>query len=133
MSYIEKMEQAIIKGKIALSPETIDKFKDIKKKITPEIEKLIPADLPIWQGAIFEMLMTKSIPWLPQNIPEHKDSFAWVQNEEKAKDYYVEPNTSIILMDSEKDVFYLKSADEKGAILPMRVFEFHERTDKNTD
>lgn len=51
----------------------------------------------------------------------------WVQGESGAKSYYVEPNNSVMLMDSEKDVFYIKTSDASGMPLPLRIFDYQER------
>ena len=51
----------------------------------------------------------------------------WVQGEAGAKSYLVAPNTTVLLMDSENDVFYLKSTDGSGMPLPLRIFEYRER------
>lgn len=50
----------------------------------------------------------------------------WVQGEAGAKAYPVAPGSSVILMDSESNVFYIKSADQSG--MPMlRAFDYVER------
>ena len=49
----------------------------------------------------------------------------WVQGEAGAKSYLVAPNTTVLLMDSENQRFYIKSTD--GAGMPsMRTFEYSE-------
>lgn len=51
----------------------------------------------------------------------------WVQGEAGAKSYLVAPNTTVLLMDSEGDKFYLKSTDSSG--MPrLRTFEYREVT-----
>lgn len=52
----------------------------------------------------------------------------WVQGEAAAKSYLVQPGRSVLLMDSEKSVFYIKSADASGMPLPLRIFDYTERT-----
>ena len=52
----------------------------------------------------------------------------WVQGETAAKAYLVAPNSSVLLMDSEKETFYIKSADASGMPLPLRIFDYKERT-----
>ena len=52
----------------------------------------------------------------------------WVQGESGAKSYLIAPGQSVLLMDSEKDVFYIKSSDGSGMPMPLRVFEYTERT-----
>lgn len=50
----------------------------------------------------------------------------WVQGEAGAKSYLVAPNTTVLLMDSESERFFIKTADASGMPLPLRVFEYHE-------
>lgn len=50
----------------------------------------------------------------------------WVQGEAGAKSYLVAPNTTVLLMDSEAERFYIKSSDASGMPMPLRVFEYHE-------
>ncbi len=52
----------------------------------------------------------------------------WVQGIEAAKSYMVAPNSTVLLMDSESQRFYLKSSDASGMPLPLRVFEYTETT-----
>ena len=52
----------------------------------------------------------------------------WVQGEAGAKSYLVAPGNSVILMDSENSVFYIKSTDASGVPQPLRIFEYVERT-----
>ena len=63
-----------------------------------------------------------------QAAPRNDSGINWVQGEAAAKSYLVAPNTSVFLMDSEKNVFYIKSADASGMPLPLRVFDYTERT-----
>ena len=52
----------------------------------------------------------------------------WVQGEEGAKAYMVAAGNSVMLLDSESSTFYLKSTDRSGMPLPLRVFDYTERT-----
>ena len=52
----------------------------------------------------------------------------WVQGEAGAKSYLVAPGNSVILMDSENSVFYIKATDPNGMPQPLRIFEYAERT-----
>lgn len=52
----------------------------------------------------------------------------WVQGEAGAKSYLVAPNTTVMLMDSESDTFYIKSSDASGMPMPLRVFNYKEKT-----
>ena len=53
----------------------------------------------------------------------------WVQGEAGAKSYIVAPGNTVMLMDSEGERFYLKSADASGMPMPLRIFEYKERTE----
>jgi len=58
---------------------------------------------------------------------EPNQGLIWVQGESGAKSWIVNPNTTVLLMDSESNQFYLKSADSAG--LPtLRAFEYKEIT-----
>jgi len=52
----------------------------------------------------------------------------WVQGEAGAKSYLVGAGQSVLLMDSENSCFYIKSTDNSGMPLPLRVFDYSERT-----
>lgn len=52
----------------------------------------------------------------------------WVQGEAGAKSYLVAPGNTVMLMDSESERFYIKSADTSGMPLPLRVFAYQELT-----
>ena len=56
-----------------------------------------------------------------------------MQGEAGAKSYLVAPNTTVMLMDSENDVFYLKSTDASGMPMPLRVFEYKERKSADSE
>lgn len=65
----------------------------------------------------------------PQSQPVvQSNGINWVQGEGGAKSYALAPNQSILLVDSEKDVFYVKTTDSSGMPLPLRIFDFKERT-----
>lgn len=51
----------------------------------------------------------------------------WVSGEVGAKSYLVAPNSTVLLMDSDSQRFYLKSADVSG-MPSMRIFEYNEVT-----
>lgn len=52
----------------------------------------------------------------------------WVQGEQAAKSYLVAAGNSVLLMDSDAQRFYLKTADASGMPMPLRVFEYKEVT-----
>ena len=67
----------------------------------------------------------------PPAPPTPQSNPIWVQGEEGAKAYMVAPGSSVMLMDSENTVFYLKSSDQSGMPLPLRIFDYTERTSNN--
>lgn len=66
----------------------------------------------------------------PQQQPTAQQTapIIWVQGEEGAKAYMVAAGNSVLLMDSENSAFYIKSTDASGMPLPLRVFDYKERT-----
>lgn len=52
----------------------------------------------------------------------------WVQGEAAARSYMVAPGNTVMLMDSDANTFYLKSADGSGVPQPLRIFDYTERT-----
>ena len=58
--------------------------------------------------------------------------FTWVQGVEGAKAHVVPAGVSALLMDSEKERFYIKGSDASGMPLPLRVFEYHEIKETET-
>lgn len=63
-----------------------------------------------------------------QSQQQSGSGIIWVQGEEGAKAYMVAPGNSVLLMDSENSAFYIKSTDQSGMPLPLRVFDYNERT-----
>ena len=62
---------------------------------------------------------------IPQ--PQVNQGLLWVSGEVGAKSYLVAPNSTVLLMDSDAQRFYLKSADNAG--MPnLRIFEYKEVT-----
>lgn len=50
----------------------------------------------------------------------------WVQGEAGARSVPVAAGQKVLLMDSENNVFYVKSSDISGMPLPLRTFEYKE-------
>jgi hypothetical protein len=70
-------------------------------------------------------------PVVSQPMPSQNNatnSLIWVQGEAGAKSYLVAPGNTVMLLDAENSVFYLKSADASGMPLPLRIFDYKERT-----
>ena len=55
-------------------------------------------------------------------------NLVWVQGEASAKAYPVASGQSVLLMDSEDSVMYIKSTDQSGMPQPLRIFDYKERT-----
>ena len=71
--------------------------------------------------------MPDQLAYLRQQQAPPPASPLWVQGEAGAKAYPVAPGSSVILMDAESNVFYIKSADASGMPM-MRTFDYTERT-----
>jgi hypothetical protein len=63
-----------------------------------------------------------------QQPQQNSGGLLWVQGIEGAKSHFVEPGRSALLMDSESNSFFIKSADTSGMPLPLRIFDYQERT-----
>lgn len=64
---------------------------------------------------------------VPQMAPAQQvnQGLLWVSGEIGAKSYLVAPNSTVLLMDSDAQRFYLKSADNAG-MPSLRIFEYNE-------
>ena len=73
--------------------------------------------------------MPDQLAQLRQNYqqPHQSAPIIWVQGEEGAKAYMVAAGNSVLLMDSESSVFYIKSTDASGMPQPLRIFDYTER------
>lgn len=68
--------------------------------------------------------------YLPNQQASQQTSVIWVQGEAGAKAYPVAPGNQVLLMDSETNKFFIKSADYSGMPQPLRVFEYSEVVNK---
>lgn len=68
-----------------------------------------------------------------QTTPQQQvnQGLLWVSGEVGAKSYLVAPNSTVLLMDSDAQRFYLKSADNAG-MPSLRIFEYKEVTNAPT-
>lgn len=57
--------------------------------------------------------------------PQTNQGILWVQGEAAARSYLIAPNSTVLLMDSETNRFYLKSANNAG-MPSMQIFEYSE-------
>ena len=61
-----------------------------------------------------------------QQAQQPQNGLNWVQGEAGAKSYMVANGSSVLLMDSERESFYIKSCDASG-MPSMRIFDYQER------
>ena len=75
----------------------------------------------------FQQPMT---PTVTQPIAQQgNNGLIWMQGEAGAKSYLVAPGNTVMLMDGEAERFYLESADASGMPMPLRIFDYKERTE----
>lgn len=67
------------------------------------------------------------MPQTPAQPVQQSAPIIWVQGEEGAKAYMVAAGNSVLLMDSENSVFYIKATDASGMPQPLRIFDYSER------
>lgn len=68
----------------------------------------------------------------PQSQPQTNQGFVWVQGEAGAKAYPVAAGNSVLLMDSENPVLYMKSTDASGRPLPIETYDLVKREPVST-
>lgn len=71
------------------------------------------------------------MPQMPSSQNTANNGLLWVQGETGAKSFLVAPGSTVLLMDSESQQFFIKSADASGMPLPLRVFEYKEKITQN--
>ena len=72
--------------------------------------------------------------WMPnisQTAPQQglNGNIVWVQGENAARSTQVNPGNSVLMMDSEQQVFYIKTVDASGIPQPLRIFPYTEKVD----
>lgn len=71
-----------------------------------------------------------------QNVPQAQNNaqngMIWVQGVEGAKAYPVAAGSNVLLMDSEESLFYIKSTDQSGMPMPLRIFQYSEISNNPT-
>ena len=67
----------------------------------------------------------------PEPYRGQQSGLIWVQGEAGAKSYLVANGCSVLLMDSERQTFYIKSADASG-MPSLRVYDYTERAQAQT-
>lgn len=66
-------------------------------------------------------------PQQSQALQSSNQGFVWVQGEAGAKAYPVAAGNSVLLMDSENPVLYMKSTDSSGRPLPIETYDLVKR------
>lgn len=73
-------------------------------------------------------------PQMPQNPSANfGNGITWVLGEAAAKAFPVGAGQTVILMDREDPVMYMKSVDQSGMPLPLRIFDITERTAQRSE
>jgi hypothetical protein len=73
-------------------------------------------------------------PTMPQNTQTTSNGgITWVLGEAAAKSFPIGAGQSVLLMDSEESVFYIKSTDQSGMPQPLRIFDYTERTAQHSE
>lgn len=71
-----------------------------------------------------------AVPQQPQPQPQPliiNPGINWIQSEAEIKNYIPAAGQTVLFMDSENDVFYIKYSDASGRPMPLRIFDYTER------
>ena len=90
-----------------------------------------------YPSAVPMMQPQQQTPVQPAQMPQNSSAssgtgITWVQGENAAKSFPVGAGQSVLLMDSEDSVMYIKSTDQSGMPMPLRVFDYTERQNERT-
>lgn len=91
----------------------------------PQMMQPMPDQLAQLRGAQPYPQMQPQAAQQPQQ-PQQGNGLLWVQGEAGARGYLVAPGQTVMLLDSERASFYMKSADASG-VPSMRIFDYTER------
>ena len=83
---------------------------------------------PQYLTSSFQPQMIQQQPQMTQQVND--TGILWVQGEAGAKSWAVAPGKSVMLMDSESNTFYIKSSDNSGMPMPLRIFDYKERVEQ---
>ena len=87
---------------------------------------------PIQQGQIpMQQPIMQQAPIQSMPITQPTDDRIWVQGLAGAKAYFVAPNTTVVLWDTESPTIYIKSADATGKPLEIEIIDLSRRTKDN--
>jgi len=73
-------------------------------------------------------LQGSQMPPVASPAPQMTNDINWVQGEADAKSRPVAAGHSVILMDTEESVMYIKTVDQSGMPQPLRIFDYVERS-----
>lgn len=89
-----------------------------------------PNQMPMMQ----QQQMPLQQPQMQQNASANSgNGITWVLGENAAKSFPVGAGQTVLLMDREEPVLYMKSVDQSGMPLPLRIFDITERTAQHSD
>ena len=86
-----------------------------------------PYQQPLGNYPTYPQMQQPQLQVPPQQNNQPHNSITWVQGNAAAKAYPVAPGTTLLMLDSEEPVFYIKTVDASGMPAPLRVFDFAER------
>ena len=87
-----------------------------------------PQQYPTQNGAFTQH---QGVGMVQQNV---SNSINWVRGGENgANAYPVAPGRSELLMDADSSVFYIKTVDQSGMPMPLRIFDYTERKSPNAE
>lgn len=90
-----------------------------------------PNQMPMMQQ---QQQMPMQQPQMPQNAQQSSgNGITWVLGENAAKSFPVGAGQTVLLMDREEPVMYMKSVDQSGMPLPLRIFDITERTAQHSE
>ena len=69
---------------------------------------------------------------MPTPAPQQANGINWVVGENEAKIFPVAPGQSALMMDKNESIMYIKSVDLSGMALPLRIFDYTERQQPET-
>ena len=85
---------------------------------------------PNYQNMYYQQMPVQGMQQMNYQQPQNNSGFQWVQGEAAAKAFHVDPGQTILLMDSDSPVLYLKSTDISGRPTPMIIYDLVERKEQ---
>lgn len=80
-----------------------------------------------WNPQAQVSLQSPQMPSVAPQAQATSNDINWVQGEADAKSRPVAAGHSVILMDTEDSVMYIKTVDQSGMPQPLRIFDYKER------